>query len=94
MNNNDRIVIFYSIVVREGAIMKHVITGNKDKVVNAIMDSVLGYKSKRNRDIMLDHYLDGLTFEEIADKYSMSVRHIKKIYYDNEKIVIEHLNKY
>ena len=73
--------------------MKHIINGSKEDVVNAIKDCILGYKAKRNRSIMLDHYLDGLTFEEIAEKYSMSVRHIKKIYYDNERIVIEYLHR-
>lgn len=71
--------------------MRHKIVGNKDDVAKAIENCIVGYKSLRNREIIKDHYIDGMTFEELAEKYKMSVSQIKKISYDNEKLVVEYL---
>lgn len=73
--------------------MIHKITGTKDEITEAINNSIVGFKSIRNREILKDHFVDGLTFEEVAEKHDMSVRHVKKISYDNEPIVISYLNK-
>ena len=71
--------------------MKHIIKGNKEDVVEAISNCVIGFKAKRNREIIMDRYLDGMTFEEIAEKHGLSVRHTKKIYYDQVKIISDYL---
>lgn len=71
--------------------MRHKICGNKDDVLKAIDNCVVGFKAKRNKEIIIAHYLDGMTFEEIAEKFSMSVRHIKKISYDHEVIINKYL---
>lgn len=71
--------------------MTHRIQGNKEEIVNAIENAIVGRRSERNRRIMIDHYVDGMTFEEVAEKHDMSVRHVKKISYDNEPIVISYL---
>lgn len=73
--------------------MIHKISGNRDSVIKAIDNSIVGFKSIRNREIMKDHFVDGLTFEEVAEKHNMSVRQVMKISYDNEPVVISYLNK-
>jgi len=35
--------------------------------------------NKRNRSILKDHYLDGETHEQIAEKYDMSTRQVSNI---------------
>ena len=73
--------------------MKHKIIDNKDNVIKAINNCIVGFKSKRNREILKDHYVEGLTFEEVAEKHNMSVRQVKKISYDNEQLIINYLCK-
>ena len=71
--------------------MKHKIDDRPENVIRAIDNYIIGFKALRNREILKDHYVDGLTFEEVAEKHDMSVRQVKKIAYDNEPIIIEHL---
>ena len=71
--------------------MIHKINGNKNDVSKAIDNCIVGFKSMRNRAILKDHYIDGMTFEEVAEKHSMSVRQTKEICYNNEPIIIKHL---
>jgi len=73
--------------------MIHKISGNRNEISKAIDDCIIGFKSIRNREILKDHFVDGLTFEEIAEKHSMSVRQVKKICYDNEPIIISYLSQ-
>ena len=67
--------------------MQHNINAKAEEVIKAINSSIVGFKSKRNREILKDHLVDGMTFEEVAEKHNMSVRQIKKITYDNEPII-------
>lgn len=67
---------------------KHRIIANADNLSRAIDNAVIGHKALRNREIMKMHYIDGLTFEEIAEELDLSDRHVKKICYDNEYAVI------
>lgn len=73
--------------------MIHKIIGSREEITKAIDNSIVGFKSNRNREILKDHFVDGMTFEEVAEKHSMSVRQIKKISYDNEPIIISYLVK-
>jgi hypothetical protein len=70
---------------------KHRIKASSDNISRAIDMYIVGYKALRNREILKDHYILGLTFEEVAEKHDMSTRHVKKIIYDNESVVIDHL---
>ena len=72
---------------------KHRINASSDNINRAIDMYIVGYKAFRNREILKDHYILGMTFEEVAEKHDMSVRHIKKIIYDNELIIIEHIRE-
>ena len=37
--------------------------------------------SQRDRDILIDRYVNGLLFKELEDKYGITERHIKRICY-------------
>lgn len=47
--------------------------------------------SIRDRQILLDRLVDGLTFEALAEKHGMSDRQIKTIVYKAEVILFKHL---
>jgi DNA-binding CsgD family transcriptional regulator len=47
--------------------------------------------SQRDRDVLLSRYVDGYTYEQIAELYDLSVRQIKNIIYKHEVIIFEHL---
>lgn len=47
--------------------------------------------SLRDREILLDRLVDGLTFEKLAEKHGMSDRQIKTIVYKAEQILFKHL---
>lgn len=71
--------------------MKHKINADADNINNVINNYIVGYKAYRNREVLRHRYIDGYTFEEIAEIHDMSVRHIKKICYDNEPILLAKL---
>ena len=64
---------------------------NKEILSEAIDNYVIGYKAIRNRSILKDHYIDGLTFAEVAEKYEMSDRQVQKIARDNMKVINQNL---
>ena len=44
--------------------------------------------NKRNREVLLSRFVDGLTFERLSEKYDLSVRQVKNIVYrDGDKIL-------
>lgn len=50
--------------------------------------------SKRDRDILCDRLLDGLLFKELAVKYNLTERHIKRIVAKADKLFIELQNQH
>lgn len=47
--------------------------------------------SIRDREILFSRYIDGLTFEALAEKHGLSVRHVKTIVYKYEQVIFSHL---
>lgn len=43
------------------------------------------------REILKDRYIDGLTYEQIAERHDLSVRWVKAIVYRHENQVFDHL---
>lgn len=74
-----------------GLCMKHRINDSRENIERTIDNYIIGFKAIRNREILKDHYISGMTFEEVAEKHDMSVSQIKKITYDNEPIIIDNL---
>lgn len=62
--------------------MKHAIPEwTYSEIEQAINQRIVGKHASRDRDIMRSRLLDGLTFEEIAELYGLSVRQVYNIVY-------------
>lgn len=48
--------------------------------------------SDRDRQMLKSRLVDGLTFEQLAEKYDLSVRQTKRIIYKKQEIIFKHLN--
>lgn len=48
-------------------------------------------KGSRNREIMRDRLLGGMTYEKIAEKHDLSVRYVKTLIYHQEEIIFKHI---
>lgn len=49
--------------------------------------------SRRDRDLILDRLLEGMTYDELSEKYFMSPRHIKNIVHKNKEIIFSHIDR-
>lgn len=47
--------------------------------------------SERNRKILKDRYIDGLTYEALSEKHDLSVKQIRNIIYKSETVLFKHL---
>jgi Mor family transcriptional regulator len=70
--------------------------GNYDNISNselcALIDEwIKGRNAARNRAILKDRLINGICYEPLAEKYELSVRHIKEIVYKNEYTLFKHL---
>lgn len=70
--------------------------GNYDNISNselcALIDEwIKGRNAARNRAILKDRLINGICYEPLAEKYELSVRHIKDIVYKNEYTLFKHL---
>ena len=63
---------------------------SRDDIVFLIQQFVF---SRRDRQVIYDRLIDGLTFDELAFKHSLSVRQIKNIVRKNKEIVFGHVDR-
>ena len=47
----------------------------------------------RDREILKSRWMDGLTFDEIAERHRISVRHAKTIIRKNRESVLTHVDR-
>ena len=47
--------------------------------------------SRRDRELLSDRLIDGLTFEQLAEKHDMSDRQIRRIVYKLQEELFKHL---
>ena len=47
--------------------------------------------SQRDRELLCDRLIDGLTFEQLAEKHDMSDRHVRRIVYKLQEQLFKHL---
>lgn len=60
--------------------------------IAAVIDSfIVGRYAARNRKILKSRFIDGLTYEQLAEMYDLSVSHIKNIVYKNEYTIYDNL---
>lgn len=60
--------------------------------ISKVIDSyIVGRYAARNRAILKSRFIDGLTYEQLAEMYDLSVSHIKNIVYKNEYTIYDNL---
>lgn len=47
--------------------------------------------NRRDRELLCDRLIDGLTFEQLAEKHDMSDRHVRRIIYKLQEQLFKHL---
>lgn len=47
--------------------------------------------NKKHREILVDRLLDGMTYQEIAEKYDISIQQTKNIIYKAQEKLFKHL---
>lgn len=47
--------------------------------------------NQRDRDVLKSRFIDGLTYEKIAEKYELSVRYTKTIIYKQQDVIFKHI---
>lgn len=47
--------------------------------------------NKRDRDILIRRYIDGVCYEPLAEEFDLSVRQVKNIVYKHESTIFKHL---
>lgn len=63
---------------------------SRDEIVYLIQQFIF---SKRDRSLTYDRLIEGMTYEQLAEKYYMSVRQIKNIVHKNKEIVYSHVDR-
>lgn len=51
------------------------------KSIIAQIEQIVGRNAERNRKIVYDKLINGMTYEQVAEKYELSDRQIKNIVY-------------
>lgn len=64
---------------------------SKTEIETAIDEWIIGRNAERNRKILRKRLLDGLTYEELAEKFDMSVRQIQNIVYKSQDKIFKKL---
>lgn len=57
--------------------------------ISALIDSYI--HNARNRQIIKDRLIDGLTYDQLSVKYHLTDRHIKRIVYNAQDILFKHI---
>lgn len=64
---------------------------SNSEISNVIDEWINGRNAERNRAILKDRIINGMLYEPLAEKYDLSVRHIKTIVYKNESVLYKHI---
>ena len=49
--------------------------------------------SERDRRVLFDRLVNGMTMEKLAEKHDLSVRQIRNVVYRNEQILFKHIKE-
>jgi DNA-directed RNA polymerase specialized sigma subunit len=61
---------------------------SRTELTEAIDEWIL---NEKHRSILKSRMIDGLTFDELSEKYYMSPRQIKRIVYKSQEILFRHI---
>lgn len=62
--------------------------------LEAVIDNtiILQIHAARNREILKRRLIDGLTHEELAEEFDLSVQQIRKVIYKYEQVLFKHFS--
>ena len=63
----------------------------RDDVERAIYQWIIGQNAQRDRKIVSRKLFDGVTFEQLAEEFNLSVRRTKTIVYRCYDIIFRHI---
>jgi DNA-directed RNA polymerase specialized sigma24 family protein len=64
---------------------------SRSQLEELIDEWIVGKNGERNRAILKRRLIDGLTYEQIAEEFELSVRQTKTIIYKEEQRLIKHI---
>lgn len=64
---------------------------SKTQICCLIDEWVIGRNAERDRKILKRRLVDGLTYEQLAEEFDMSVRQIANIIYKRQDILFKHM---
>ena len=64
---------------------------SRTELNNLIDEYIIGSNAIRDRNILKDRLLDGLTYYQLSDKYNLSLPAIKAILRKREQNIFKHL---
>ena len=64
---------------------------SRSQLEELIDEWIVGKNGERNRAILKRRLIDGLTYEQIAEEFDLSVRQTKTIIYKEEQRLIKHI---
>lgn len=64
---------------------------SRSQLIALIDEWIVGRNGERNRAILKRRLIDGLTYEQIAEEFDLSVRQTKTIIYKEMQKLIKHL---
>ena len=60
--------------------------------IEALIDEwIIGRNAQRDRKIIKRRLIDGICFEPLAEEFELSVRQVKNIVYNSERIIFSHI---
>ena len=66
---------------------------SRTELTEAIDEWIIGRNAYRDRQILKDRLIEGLTFDSLAEKHDMSVAQVKRIVYKTQERLLRHLLK-
>lgn len=64
---------------------------SRSQLESLIDEWIVGRNGERNRAILKRRLIDGITYEQIAEEFDLSVRQTKTIIYKEEQRLIKHI---
>lgn len=64
---------------------------SRTEITEVIEEWIIGKNAHRDRCVLKDRLIEGLTYEALAERHDMSVTQIKRIVYKGQEKVFRHL---
>lgn len=61
----------------------------KSEIIRRIDEMIIGRNAMRNRKILISRLVDGLKYDELAERYELSIRQVQNVVHKWEKIILD-----